>query len=123
MKADLEEIVDQYLSEILRTLAQEAGRNIRYTLVDVDNTSCCVNGVVKTDSGQDEATVEMRITRRSAERPTRFTVQAVTRELSPESGYSGFIAQGRLADPSGVEIIGYTNTYNVFYWEDKLSKV
>jgi hypothetical protein len=120
MRSDLEEIVNEYLREVLGVLGTEANRNIEYSLVDVADTSVSVNGVVRVDNAHGDAHIEIRLTRRQPERPSRFTLQAITRDLAPATGFSGFIAQGTLSSPSGVEMLGRINTYNVFDWEKKL---
>lgn len=118
MREDLEELLEQYVIGLLRELAAETSRNIKYSLIDVVDRSVCLSGVVTVENSRGEANVELRLTKRKTGRPTRFTLQAITRDLSLETGYSGFIAKGRLKSPSGVEILGRANTYNVFDWDE-----
>jgi len=117
MREDLEEVLEEYVNGLLRELAAETSRNIKYSLIDVADSSVCMSGVVTVENSRGEANVEVRLTKRRTGRPTRFTLQAITRDLSPETGYSGFIVKGRLEEPSGIEILGRANTYNVLDWD------
>ena len=122
MMDDLNEIFDDYLSDLLTTLADEAKRNISYKLFDVADCAMVIEGVVKcSESKHDDASIELRLFRRQPNRPTRFTLQGLTMDLSPESGFSGFVVSGRLASPSGVEILSRMNSYNSHEWESKLA--
>ena len=118
---DLHEIVESYLAELLTTLANESKRDLTYQLFDVADPTSVVSGVAKSDEPKhQDASIEVRLFRRQPKQPTRFTLQGLTRDLSPETGFSGFVVSGRLASPAGVEILSRMNSYNSNDWESKL---
>jgi hypothetical protein len=120
IREDLEQIVDAFLRDLLKKLAHEANRNIRYSLIDIEAIDERLEGYVESEGATEDSTVEIRVIRRQSTRPTRFTLQALTDDLSPETGYSGFVAKGRLIRPTGVEILSRANRYNMFSWDKQL---
>jgi len=117
---DMQELIDRYLNEILLELGSERLRNIVFTLMDVSDASLSVDGRVNVEGAIEDAHFEIRLRRRSQDRPTRFTLQAMTTDLAPETGFAGFTADGRMQSPQGIEIQGRMNRYNAFDWEPKL---
>ena len=116
----MKEIIDQYLNEVLLELGSEQSRNIAFTLIDVANPQSIFDGRVAVESATEDAHFEIRLSRRTQSRPCRFTLQAMTHDLAPESGFVGFTVDGRMQSPNGIEIQGRINRYNAFDWEAKL---
>ncbi len=119
---DMQELVDMFLDDVLRQLGNERHKNIAFTLVDVADPSSSIEGRVEIDGAYEDAHVEIRVRKRSPQRPSRFTLQAMTTDLAPETGFAGFTADGRMQSPSGIAIQGRVNMYNTYEWEPKLLK-
>jgi hypothetical protein len=123
MDSDMKEVIDQYLNEVLLELGSERSRNIVFTFIDVADPQSVFGGRVAVEGATEEAHFEIRLSRRGQSRPCRFTLQAMTLDLAPETGFAGFTADGRMQSPSGIEIHGRINRYNAFDWEPKLVNI
>ena len=65
------------------------------------------------------ATGEVRLKFRERAVGVTFEAQAILRGLAPDTGYSGFLLQGRITGtPEALQskLGGQTNTYNVWDW-------
>lgn len=119
----MKEVIDLYLNEVLLELGSERSRNIVFTFIDVAEPQSVFGGRVAVEGATKEAHFEIRLSRRGQTRPCRFTLQAMTLDLAPETGFAGFTADGRMQSPSGIEIHGRINRYNAFEWEPKLVNI
>lgn len=117
---DLKIIYEAYLRELLLKLSLEASKSINVSFFDVADMDNVLRDCLSCENDSGVANVEVRIFRRQTNRPTRFKIQAMSNDLSPETGYSGFVANGRLTVEGEVEITDRTNMYNVDGWESKL---
>lgn len=121
MLQDIQEVYDGFLQDILFKLGGEAHRNIAYSVVDVRDPDQRVEGCIVTEGATETARIDVRLSRKHQVRPTRFMLQALTKDLSPESGFNGFVANGRLLDPTGIEMLGRANRYNMPTWDRRLA--
>lgn len=116
MTEDLSSILTS-LEELLRKLSLEAEKNIDVVIVDV---TCPEKRIQRRIEGNEQfgiSTFEIRVKRRHESRPTRFSLQALTNDLSPDSGFNGFVSSGRLSETGDVELFGRANRYNMPNWD------
>lgn len=120
LDSDLQEIIDCYLCDALTKLSLETQKHIVYNIIDISKPNSQHVARIECKKAESEANIEIRFYRFYDSRPTRFRIQAMTSDLSQETGYSGFIIKGRLTSPTGVTIYSRVNTYNVHDWQDEL---
>lgn len=116
MTEDLNSILTS-LEELLHKLSVEAQKNIDVVILDVNSPEERVHRRIEENEQFDNSTIEIRVKRRHESRPTRFSLQALTNDLSPDSGFNGFMSSGRLSESGDVELFGRANRYNMPNWD------
>ncbi|MBN8603594.1 MAG: hypothetical protein J0M26_21435 [Planctomycetes bacterium] len=116
--------MSEYLYSILKELdtlfvklANEANRNLKIVILDVFEPDNPIEYRIEKGIDFGTSTIEIRVKRRHDFLPTRFSLQALTMDLSAENGFNGFVGSGRLSESGEAKLYGRANRYNFPRWD------
>jgi len=105
---------------VVEKLESETGQPIAATVAVIESGRIVVTSSVPEGRMEgDRAVGELRLTFRERFTSVSFEAQAILRGLAPDTGYSGFLLQGKIVgsgESFQIKLTGRTNLYNDWEW-------